>query len=313
MIGIGCLFFILCWTFTFKNHSTGLLTSTAFAENIKKSDLIDRALEAVAMNKGDLKIRSDISTNPFALRLFKRWMENPLKAPKEAQLHSMELLRTANHPLLWLQELAKLGDIDSSAPIIPRNYIDDNLPTHLPNLLSEAIHVILDAIYTANIRLSEIKKDVSPENLALIEKYLNPDSCGSGDPEQHVNDPFRIKDAREAIEVAGDVDRRGILEAALTVMKALSQVRELLTKAEDGQKNVKSFSFMTGLGLVEIGGTGPDVYDKPASLIIDLGGNDLYRGRIASGSDGRSALVLDLSGDDIYLGDTVLQWKHRRR
>ena len=44
---------------------------------------------------------------------------------------------------------------------------------------------------------------------------------------------------------------------------------------------------MTDLGLVKIGGTGADVHENHATLIIDLGGNDIYKGRIASGTDGK--------------------------
>jgi hypothetical protein len=60
----------------------------------------------------------------------------------------------------------------------------------------------------------------------------------------------------------------------------------------------------TAHGLIVIGGPGPNTYDldQPVALIIDLGGDDLYRGLIgASGdADHGNAAVIDLSGNDTY-------------
>jgi hypothetical protein len=60
----------------------------------------------------------------------------------------------------------------------------------------------------------------------------------------------------------------------------------------------------TPYGLVLIGGRGANTYDleKGAALIIDLGGNDTYRGSIgaSAGSDLGNSLVVDVSGNDIY-------------
>ncbi len=62
----------------------------------------------------------------------------------------------------------------------------------------------------------------------------------------------------------------------------------------------------TSYGLIVVGGTGPNTYelDERFGLVIDLGGNDLYRGSIAaSASDQQgNAVVIDLSGNDTYTG-----------
>ncbi|MCC6464365.1 MAG: peptidylprolyl isomerase [Planctomycetes bacterium] len=65
-------------------------------------------------------------------------------------------------------------------------------------------------------------------------------------------------------------------------------------------------------GRFVIGGTGPNTYEGDDFIgIIDLGGDDLYRGRVACGLglEGRSALsfVLDLSGNDRYEGSDFTQ------
>lgn len=57
-------------------------------------------------------------------------------------------------------------------------------------------------------------------------------------------------------------------------------------------------------GLVVIGGRGPNTYDldQRFALVIDLGGDDVYRGTIAAAADVEHGIsvVLDLSGHDTY-------------
>lgn len=50
---------------------------------------------------------------------------------------------------------------------------------------------------------------------------------------------------------------------------------------------------------VAIGGSGPDVHAGGADIVVDLGGDDHYSGRVGSGIDGIGVL-LDLGGDDTY-------------
>lgn len=60
----------------------------------------------------------------------------------------------------------------------------------------------------------------------------------------------------------------------------------------------------TSYGLIIIGGEGPNTYDldQRVALLIDLGGDDSYRGTIAaSGEAGQgNSVVIDLSGNDTY-------------
>lgn len=65
-------------------------------------------------------------------------------------------------------------------------------------------------------------------------------------------------------------------------------------------------------GKIVLGGTGPNTYQGDDFIaIIDVGGDDTYRGRVAAGigSPGHAPVscVLDLSGDDTYAGDDFTQ------
>ncbi len=62
----------------------------------------------------------------------------------------------------------------------------------------------------------------------------------------------------------------------------------------------------TPYGLIVIGGPGPNTYelDNRFGLVIDVGGDDLYRGMIAASTDPEhgNATVIDVSGNDTYQG-----------
>ncbi len=295
--------FIVAYVLT--SFILGFFTPTALGDNGMRDCLIDRSLKINAMRRGDLSIRSDLSTNPFALSYFGRWMDNPMNAPIEGQAKAMSLLAKSENPLLWMKELATLGDFDTIDAIPLKKYDRHEIPG--PGQLKEAIHLILDAIYTANVRFDTIRAGISPEDMRLIEKHFIPEACTDRGFREKIEQPLSISEQRQAIDAAGSVKRKDILEAGLTIVEAVAKARELLTKMDKWQKNVSSFSFMTDLGLVEIGGKGPDVHQDAATLIIDFGGNDVYKGKTASGTNGKCSLVLDLCGDDTYLGEECTQ------
>jgi hypothetical protein len=62
----------------------------------------------------------------------------------------------------------------------------------------------------------------------------------------------------------------------------------------------------TSYGLMIIGGSGPNTYEieEGVGLIIDVGGNDQYRGMIAASAHENqgNAVVIDLAGNDTYTG-----------
>lgn len=78
----------------------------------------------------------------------------------------------------------------------------------------------------------------------------------------------------------------------------------LLTTAPRGMTGDILLMQETSYGLIVIGGTGPNTYDldQRMAMVIDLGGDDTYRGTIAASSQvGQgNSVVIDLSGNDTY-------------
>ena len=291
----------------FMIHLSALSPSLSPAAPVKNISLLDRALEVIAMKRSDLSIRSDLFEAPLAFDRFSRWMENPLEAPSEAQHVANHLLEVADDPVLWLKALSGLSDITLSEPLPLKRYQSHLPPSHLPKPLREAVIQILDAVYTADMMLDDIKDEISPKQMKDFEKYLYPEYVSEKDSEKKDDALITFRDLRRTIDVAGNVNKREILKAGITLLTALGRARELLTSTDDWKEGVESLSFTTTLGRVIIGGIGPDMHQQEASLIIDLGGDDLYRGKIASGRHGKCSVVLDLDGDDHYVGKDLTQ------
>lgn len=121
--------------------------------------------------------------------------------------------------------------------------------------------------------------------------------------------------ARYATVLAQQVDYALLISAAQRLSrignrKFLQQLeiafhnRPPITHTVSGITGDLFLAQQTSYGLLVVGGHGPNTYDleKGAALIIDLGGNDTYRGVIgaSSNSDLGNSVVIDLSGNDTY-------------
>lgn len=134
-----------------------------------------------------------------------------------------------------------------------------------------------------------------------------------------ITPPARLAEADAAVRYATllmqQVDYASLIAAAqrlarLGNRKFLQQLdialhhRKPVTQTIPGITGDLLLVQQTSYGLLVIGGHGPNTYDldKGAALIIDLGGNDTYRGLIGASpnSDLGNSVVIDLSGNDLY-------------
>ncbi|MBN2126750.1 MAG: hypothetical protein JW821_20790, partial [Deltaproteobacteria bacterium] len=131
--------------------------------NGERTPLIDLALDALAMQPGDLSMRPDLSSNPFALPLFRRWMEAPLKAPREAQERARGLLRSTDEARAWYSALAEAAGVGPLSPIPLQGAPVLTFPKDLPHRLTEALDPVLKALIAAERRLAEVREKIAPE------------------------------------------------------------------------------------------------------------------------------------------------------
>jgi HEAT repeat protein len=114
------------------------------------------------------------------------------------------------------------------------------------------------------------------------------------------------------------VSREKLLLAGRVMLEAVEKARSELRKAKPvsgrpaaefglAENRVKGgvlFCAKTGIGEIIVGDSGPNEYVDDFSLIVDLGGDDLYTAR-AGGTDGRTqppvAVCIDLGGSDRFI------------
>jgi hypothetical protein len=124
-------------------------------------------------------------------------------------------------------------------------------------------------------------------------------------------------DQRYAELLEEQVDYADLIAAAQVLARLANEPwsRQLAAAFSQGATPVKAPPGITGTvlyvedtpyGLMVIGGSGPNTYelDHRFGLVIDLGGDDIYRGMIAASTDADhgNAVVIDLSGNDTYDG-----------
>lgn len=91
-----------------------------------------------------------------------------------------------------------------------------------------------------------------------------------------------------------------LYHAALQIVSGSDDVVQLV---RDSLK--KTIVVRTSIGLIALGGPGPDIYDDSYAVIIDVGGDDIYIATDttkAAAADLPVCLIVDLSGDDTYIG-----------
>jgi len=86
-------------------------------------------------------------------------------------------------------------------------------------------------------------------------------------------------------------------------------LKQLLDRINDPQNLGSIIRTAACFGNIAIGGSGQNTYRKDHSILIDLGGNDVYLNHAAHTTlDGFGAAVLiDVEGDDTYRADNHAQ------
>lgn len=214
-----------------------------------------------------------------------------------------------------IEELPAIIDIleegmeRSGAPFKPLNFPATLAPEDILGFIMEALEDAHQDREQALRHLSPQDRDfLFTQARPLAEQFL-----------PQITPPARLAEAEAAGRYAAllmqQVDYASLIAAAqrlarLGNRKLLQQLdialhhRKPVTQTVPGIAGDLLLVQQTSYGLLVIGGHGPNTYDldKGAALIIDLGGNDTYRGLIGASpnSDLGNSVVIDLSGNDLY-------------
>ncbi len=243
--------------------------------------------------------------NPFRLKEVTYCLKNPLNTLLVSQQVSDRMTRHFNRTNQnisgLVRECAAILDIQTTN----EERFNDNafMPSHL-----------LDAFTLAASHLNGAFAAIGEEGrkrLAELSLKLDED-----DEEEEEDKEAANKETEEMLSLAAQVDYSKLVNAALCILDRLTPYNLGCMAARlEGLEPVKEHPGVDGevllyqetdFGLVVVGNKGANIYRKPAALIIDLGGDDIYVDSAAVATTERPfAVVIDYAGDDTYLGRTA--------
>ena len=174
-----------------------------------------------------------------------------------------------------------------------------------------------------------------PERLVRFVEFAPPSGSGPAQDIRALLDPYlkELAEAQHALRTASrgtDIDATQVLQDLRVDVVSSKAVRELLPvldlaglqraqalfldatlrmtstlRAAAGRIRFpeQAESFDSPIGLVRIGSRGYDEHGPEAALIVDPGGDDLYRRAPSTG--GAVSVIIDCAGDDLYLGSDI--------
>ena len=159
------------------------------------------------------------------------------------------------------------------------------------------------------------QKHLLTHGLSMLERFGESHYLDEGDRAETITH-------MRTLELLQRVNQQLLLKAALRIAElttdpTLDQIEAWVEPLASSDFEPSSsfrgeflFSSVTPYGSILVGGDGPNYYGADAALIIDLGGDDIYRNNCGAppNEEGQRAgavgLVIDLDGDDRYLTAT---------
>jgi HEAT repeat protein len=344
------LFFALCFAATsFGQRLPDSLRSFGKPER----EQVQKALALQGITEPELGFDKKWATDSFfRLRIVDDLLDHPLHGPDYCDSSAM-LVRNAggNIPALLLFQDQAIDVAASAADTVSLNREIDEAsaqgrgweaaPTGLSQNLAQSLHLILGSYDVADKYLKQAIKDLKPDELDRL--LINAPvlwSDGDDTTENYLKGAlhreFGVKvdtaptfDMDTVLPILRRIDRRALALSGLAVGLAVNRARVLLLAMPpegghagppvpaDGVQGECLYYAETKWGRVVVGGPGRNVYDGDFALVIDVGGDDVYTGRVGAGIGGLGSGVggqgshpfgvcIDLAGNDLYDAPTTL-------
>jgi hypothetical protein len=300
---------MLCCAFS-MSHGQGF--SPSFLQ------LLDSSLHSLDMKRIDLSmphdfVKPDKHRSPLQISLF----ENPLLMGSIGQLHIQGINKALRDSTdQWFMQLMKDGYLGEYTPRYLHNEITareiDKMIGHQLESITSFANAIIIRQYLGPI-LTVIKNTASARSRLLKDTLLlhHADSLLMLSEESANLSLYALKQSEiEGVDLAKRFFSRAespkeIIEYGLSLIASYPHLFSLAERLSDEyQRELKPLRLNTPYGKIAIGTYGDDVYEGNYLLILDPGGNDMYA--ITGGK--KDALlhpvqcIVDLSGNDTYRG-----------
>jgi HEAT repeat protein len=276
------------------------------------SPTLEELLATAGSAESDLGLRPDAFTQPYLLPWVRDLMTDPLSGPSRLQRWAEGALRAAPDAAALAGSLA--GPADVLLPTEPAPARSADVPaqaaageTEVPAWLDAAVGDFLTAASSAAAAMSAWRASVDDGARDEVEGLLRESYAWSDEPEGSAETPREttVRRRLRAVSRLAGVPRDVPLREARRVLAALDHLKRRVSARSAALRDQATVRYRRPEGWVILGGAQDD-YHRPAPedvLVLDVGGNDVYKGSPAVGADGRVAVVLDLGGDDLYQGE----------
>jgi len=281
--------------------------------------MLDSTLSAIGMRTSDLAMPPDlIDPDRHRMVFHDVLFSEPLRAFDIAdQIASAASLRTEDGmtelftSLMHYLDLGTYRRVSYDGQITADATIEllGNDPTARLNLVSSFIVLrFLSAIVQANEGMMGARKHILKQSNVVDQL----DSLWRLSREDETSTLWSLADneatsrtvAQSFYSQASPRSAEDIFIHGLSLFQQLSTyVSQTDQNIELLRDSVRTFTFKTPLGRVAIGGPDDDVYVGSYAVIIDVGGNDIYRLDDTTKADATSMpirCIIDLGGDDVY-------------
>lgn len=283
---------------------------------------LDTALRAIYMHRSDLSMRWDaVPDDVHRLSTIKRLFGDPLASFSVSDSLATAGLLGVEDPahffrhagrLLDLGELLSDGTRPSMSDAEMRVFTKFDIGA-LDLKTALVLRRFLALVLTTDARLALARQEIPAaaiERLVAFSDSLVLESAENADAtlvELKAAERYGLARAKQFFNVdAMLVDpvkmlRPGVTLSAVAVEIARSMSAEL-ARRED---SIRSRTWTTPLGRIAIGGHGDDLYDGDYFLIVDVGGNDIYRTPVRTKQQAFEravSLIVDFDGNDHYIG-----------
>jgi len=311
-------------TFLLLCGLSGLCTPVAMAQYLPSYVLraIDSALAAIAMTRSDFSMRWDaVADDPHRLQVVKRLFGDPLASFAAADSLASIALRDVRRPVAFFEHAFELLDLDRTLVTASRA-----LPTDRDLRVTTGID--FDAVdFTTNILLRRYlslavatdaatvstRGAIQQDRLMRILDYCDSLMVQSeGDAsaslvEMRIAERYSIARNKQHFNVdLNGIDYGRLAAPGVTqFLMALDMARSMQSEVSNYRDTLRTRTWKTPLGLVVLGGGGDDYYEGDFFVIVDLGGNDVYKPAARSKQaafDRPVNLIVDFSGNDTYIG-----------
>jgi len=299
-----------------------------FAGVIEKPEMeyIEQGLKGFDITLRELGFdRLWATDDTFRLKIVSRLMDNPLEVPDFLSdegmfcdsINRFNISKFIVHASVLVD--APIDDKDINRNVISQrnSFKGKNLSESVCKALSSILlsfEMAKPYLEKSISRLSDTDKERLLVNAPIIwgdeDDSLEADSL-KGILYKEFNLPFDTTSLKSdtLLKYIKRIDRNSLLLSSAIVEAGVEEaLKELQGISNEEVDSGILLDTNTVWGRVVIGGSGTNIYDGDYAVILDVGGNDRYSGRFASGIGvihNAFSVVIDLGGDDLYSSEKV--------